>query len=302
MPPANPRPVIIVLVMAEIRTLFPPGHFYSPICDPSDLLRRQDVLWPQAPPQEREPEDPSIDYNIARQLELLARMAPYVPEIDFPIDPPADPTRYYYRNDQYPCLDAEVLFCMIRHTSPAKIVEVGSGFSTLIMAEVNRRFYDSTLEIACIEPYPRQFLIDGVPGVSQLIRQPVQSVSPSVFDFLTAGDILFIDSSHVSKTGSDVNHLLFNILPFLKEGVYVHFHDIFLPDEYPKRWAIEEGRNWNEQYLVRAFLQFNSAFEIVWGSYLMITRYPTRTVSTFPRCQELGAGGSLWLRRRKPNS
>jgi len=284
--------------MAEIRTLFPPGHFYSPICDPSDLLARQDLLWPP----EREPDDPSIDYNVAKQLELLESMAPYVSDIDFPIDPPADPFRYYYRNDQYPCLDAEVLFCMIRHTAPVKIIEVGSGFSTLIMAEVNRRFYNSALEVACIEPYPRQFLIDGVPGVSQLIRKPVQSVQPAVFDSLAAGDILFIDSSHVSKTGSDVNHILFNILPFLRAGVYVHFHDIFLPDEYPKRWAIEEGRNWNEQYLVRAFLQYNRAFEVVWSSYLMVTRYPTRTVTTFPRCQKLGAGGSLWIRKRGANT
>lgn len=288
--------------MAEIRTLFPPGHFYSPICDPADLLDRQNALWPPAAPTETKPDDPSIEYNVPGQLDLLGRLAAHVCEIEFPVDASADPFRYHYRNDQYPCLDAEALFCMIRHASPARIIEIGSGFSTLIIAEVSRRFYHSAIHITCIEPFPRQFLISGVPGVSRLIRKPVQSIPRDVFDILTPGDILFVDSSHVSKTGSDVNHILFNILPFLRAGVYVHFHDIFLPDDYPKRWAIDEGRNWNEQYLVRAFLQFNRAFEVVWSSYLMATRFPARTAAAFPRYRELGAGGSLWLRRRESNA
>ena len=95
-----------------------------------------------------------------------------------------------------------------------------------------------------------------------------------------------------------MNHLFFEVLPRLRAGVYVHIHDIFLPDDYPKIWAIDQGRNWNEQYLVRAFLQYNAEFEVVWGSYLLCTRYAEATRAVFPRFPALGAGGSLWVRRR----
>jgi hypothetical protein len=280
--------------MADIKTLFPPGHFYSPICDPEELIMRAGELWPPSRPAA----DPAFDYRIDAQFKLLAALQQYAGDISFPFEAPlACATQYYYNNDQYPSLDAEVLFCIVRHLSPATIIEVGSGFSTLIMAEVNRRFFDSRIEIKCIEPYPRQFLIDGVPGVLRLVRQRVQALPVADFEALAPSDILFVDSSHVTKTGSDVNHILFEILPRLKSGVYVHFHDIFLPDDYPKIWAIDQGRNWNEQYLLRAFLQYNSAFEIVWGSYLMGTRHLERVQEVFPRYPAFGGGGSLWLRR-----
>jgi hypothetical protein len=279
--------------MPEIRNLFPPGHFYSPICDPTDLREREDEIWPP-----KGNSDGAVDYNSGGQRSLLRELSLYRDGIDFPSAPSTDPTRYSYSNDQFPCLDAEVLFCMIRHLKPEKIVEVGSGFSTLIMAEVNRRYFEGAIQLRCVEPYPRQFLVDGVPGVSQLIRKKVQAVESGVFTALGAGDILFIDTSHVSKTGSDVNHIVFNILPVLSEGVFVHIHDIFLPDEYPKRWAIDEGRNWNEQYLIRAFLQFNQAFEIAFGAYYMASRHAEEILSVFPRASQFGFGGSLWLRRR----
>src|SRR5579871_651295 len=283
-----------VRLMKTIETLFPAGHFYSPICDPDDLIARQKEIWPELIV---DPTDQAIDYRIPQQLAILEKFAAYVQEIDFPVDPPADPRRYFYTNDQYPCLDAEALYCFMRYLTPRSIVEVGSGFSTLIMAELNRRKLQREIDLTCVEPYPRQFLIDGVPGVGKLLRERVQSIGLELFTQLQPGDILFIDSSHVSISGSDVNYLFFHVLPVLAPGVYVHIHDIFLPDDYPKRWAIEEGRNWNEQYVMRAFLQFNHSFEIVWGSYLLSTRYAQRTASVFSRFPRLGGGGSLWLRR-----
>ena len=245
----------------KIRLLFPLGHFYSPICDPAELREREAELWPVAGFGEMA----GIQWNAERQLRFLDRaLAPFVPEISFPYeDAKSSPPGYFYSNDQYPCLDAEVLFCVLRHFSPARVIEVGSGFSSLITAEVNRRFRSGSMDFACIEPFPRQFLIDGVPGITSLIRQKIQRVDPSWFSRLGPNDVLFIDSSHVSKAGSDVNHLFFEILPRLQSGVLVHLHDIFLPDEYSKRWTIEEGRNWNEQYLVRAFLQYNREFEVI---------------------------------------
>jgi Methyltransferase domain len=272
----------------------PPGHFYSPVCDPLDLQAARSRIWPPAAGCD----SPGIEYNIPRQLGMLDTFRPYVAEIDFPTDDRGNASQYFYGNDQFPCLDAEVLFCFLRYLQPAELIEIGSGFSTLITAEVNRKFLHSRMRLTCVEPFPRQFLIDGVEGVTELIRKKVQDVEASLFTRLEPDSIVFIDSSHVSKTGSDVNHLIFEILPRLRIGVYVHIHDIFLPDDYPARWAIEEERNWNEQYIVRAFLQFNSAFEIVWSSYLMATRYAEETRQVFSRFPDLGAGGSLWIRRR----
>ena len=281
---------------SKIPLLFPIGHFYSPICDPTELLEQEAALWPAMVASEM----PGIALNTEAQLRILeCGLAPFVPDISFQYESTMEsPPRYFYHNDQYPCLDAEVLFCMLRHFAPNRVVEIGSGYSSLITAEVNRRFRSGAMEFACIEPYPRQFLLDGVPGVTSLIKKKAQQMEPSFFSHLSSGDILFIDSSHVAKAGSDVNYLFFEILPSLQPGVLVHIHDIFLPDEYPKRWVLEEGRNWNEQYLVRAFLQYNQVFEIVWSSYYMCTRHAAETAAVFPRFPEYGGGGSLWLRRR----
>ncbi len=278
-------------VVNSIDMLFPPGHFYSPIADPEDIRAREQALWTNAKDMA------GIDFNESAQLALLEQLAPYVSRIDYPVAQPADPTTYFYANDQYPVLDAEVLFAMLCHCKPRHMIEVGSGFSSLVTADVNRRILGGSLEFSCIEPYPRQFLIDGVAGISSLVVKKVEDVDPAYFDRLESGDILFIDSSHVSKIGSDVNHLFFEILPRLRAGVLVHLHDIFLPDEYPKVWMLEEGRNWNEQYLVRAFLQFNTSFEVAWAANFMARYHFDKVTAAFPRFPSLGGGGSLWLRK-----
>ena len=125
----------------------------------------------------------------------------------------------------------------------------------------------------------------------------MEDVDLAFFDRLNGGDILFVDSSHVSKAGSDVNYVFFHVLPQLKAGVIVHFHDIFLPDEYPRQWVIDDGRNWNEQYLLRAFLQFNRDFEVLWAAHFMGTRHTAAVQETFPNYPKLGGGGSFWIRK-----
>jgi predicted O-methyltransferase YrrM len=271
--------------------LFPPGHFYSPIADPDDIRAREGSIW------SCDKEMPGVDFNESGQLALLTKLASYVCEIAYPVEQSADPTRYFYSNDQFPVLDAEVLFAMLCYLKPKQMIEVGSGFSSLVTADVNRRILNGGLEFSCIEPYPRQFLVDGVEGISSLIVKKVEDVEPNYFDRLDSGDILFIDSSHVTKIGSDVNHLFFEILPRLRVGTLVHIHDIFLPDEYPKVWMLDQGRNWNEQYLVRAFLQFNDSFEVVWAANFMARYHFDRVTQAFPRFPSLGGGGSLWLRK-----
>ena len=275
-----------------IPLLYPIGHFYSPIANTSDIRARQDKIWAETDSM------PGIDLRVEAQVALVRELAPYTAGIDWPIEQPNDPTRYFYNNDQFPMPDAEFLYAALQHFRPKKFIEVGSGFSSLVTAEVNRRYFGNAIEFSCIEPYPRQFLVNGVEGITQLVRQKVEDVELEFFDRLDAGDILFIDSSHVSKVGSDVNYLFFEVLPRLRPGVIVHIHDIFLPDEYPKNWMIDQGRNWNEQYLTRAFLQFNEHWEVVWSSHFMGTREPAVMASIFPRLQErISHGSSLWLRR-----
>ncbi|WP_050478660.1 class I SAM-dependent methyltransferase [Herbaspirillum rhizosphaerae] len=275
-----------------ISMLFPIGHYYSPIANTPDIRARQDKIWVETDSML------GIDLQVEAQVALARELAPYTTNIDWPVAQPNDPARYFYNNDQFPLPDAEFLYAALQHFRPKKLIEVGSGFSSLVTAEVNRTHFNNAIEFSCIEPYPRQFLIDGVDGISQLVRQRVEEVETGFFDRLDAGDILFIDSSHVSKVGSDVNYLFFEILPRLRPGVIVHIHDIFLPDEYPKNWMIDQGRNWNEQYLVRAFLQFNDHWKVVWSSHFMGTREPAVMASIFPRMPErIHHGSSLWFRR-----
>jgi Methyltransferase domain len=271
--------------------LFPLGHFYSPVADPNDVRAREGLLWSRAD------EMPGIDLNVTAQLALLRQLRPHAASISYPVNDPGDGRTYFYSNDQYPVLDAEFLHAALSVFRPKVMIEVGAGFSSLVTAGVNRGLLKNQLDFTCIEPYPRQFLVDGVEGITRLVQKRVEDVDLSFFDRLEAGDILFIDSSHVSKVGSDVNHFFFNVLPRLRSGVLVHLHDIFLPDEYPKHWVIDEGRNWNEQYLLRAFLEFNPGFEVIWAAHYMGTRHPEAVRMTFPRYPELGGGGSFWIRR-----
>lgn len=275
----------------DISLLFPVGHFYSPIADPADIRAREQKIWMPVD------EMPGIELCIPDQLMLLRQLKSYTASINYPLEQPEDLTTYFYGNDQYPVLDAEFLYTALCHFRPKSMIEVGSGFSSLITADVNRRVLGSKLDFSCIEPFPRQFLIDGVDGITRLVQQKVEDVELSFFDRLDSGDILFIDSSHVSKVGSDVNYLFFEVLPRLKKGVMVHIHDIFLPDEYPKTWVIDQGRNWNEQYLLSAFLQFNSEWKVMWASHFMGTRHTAAVQDTFPRYPELGGGGSFWIKR-----
>lgn len=274
----------------------PNGHFYSPVCNPRELRQRHEEIW-------RVPAPPvlGIDFNDAQHLQILREWFPrHIAGYDYPADGPKDAklTHYYTGNSQFGWLDSRALFVFLRELKPRRIVEVGSGYSSLLMADVNQRFLGGACEIRCIEPYPRAFLRRGVPGIAEVIVQPVQRVALSVYECLQAGDILFIDSSHICKTGSDVNHLFFEVLPRLAPGVYIHVHDIPLPDEYPRAWAIHENRSWNELYLLRALLMYSTAFKTIFGCNYAHARFPdeVRTALALPDGATLG-GGSYWIQR-----
>lgn len=280
-------------VKAQIATLFENGHFYSPVVDPSDIRARQAELWP------KRDSVAGIDFNRDSHLDLLSRAFPkHLPAFDYPraaVDALDTQGRqwYFLDNDQFSNLDAASLFVMMCEIRPKRVVEVGSGFSSLLMADVRRRFLESETVIQCIEPYPREFLRDPHYGL-ELIESKVQDIPLHLFESLKHGDVLFIDSSHVSKTGSDVNYLMLDVLPHLATGVYVHIHDIFLPNDYPFQWVVEQNRSWNEQYLVQAYLMFNARVRIVFGSSYANSVLVEETAKALgPQLPPFG--GSLWL-------
>jgi predicted O-methyltransferase YrrM len=273
---------------------FPLGHYYSPLPDNRELARepRRGMVWP-----ERARPTPGIDWNGAWQRRLAEIFAAQ-DRLDFEDDESSDPTRYWTRNDQYPALDAWVLEGMLRYLRPRQMIEVGSGYSSLVTARVNREFLNGSMRFTCIEPYPRGFLQQGVPGISDLRVEEIQDTPLDLFETLGDGDVLFIDTSHTVKTGGDVAWIYGEILPRLSRGVVVHIHDAFIPGEYPEQWVLE-GWGWNEIYLIRAFLAFNSGYDIMFGVRWMLENHPELIDEAFPGFgghRDRG-GAALWIRR-----
>jgi hypothetical protein len=193
-----------------------------------------------------------------------------------------------------------MLHLMLRWTRPRKVIEVGSGFSSAAILDTNDRFLDGAVSCTFIEPFPQRrldgLLQAGDASRHEVIAEPVQHVPIERFDELDAGDVLFIDSSHVSKAGSDVNRLVFEVLPRLRTGVIVHFHDIGWPFEYPREW-IYGGRAWTEAYLLHAFMLFNADFEIVLFNHYLALFHGDAVAAKLP-LWGVEQGGSLWIRRR----
>ena len=272
-----------------------PVHFHQPIPDTTQL---SDRLWSTSGSLV------GIEMREQEQLSLLHSLcARYRREYaQFPRSEPTKECPFYIENVWFGSVDAEVLYSVVRHLRPRRIIEIGSGFSTVLPSlaiEKNNAedpAYDC--QFTPIEPYPRRDLLAHCKKLSKLIETPVQAVPLSEVLNLDRDDILFIDSSHVSKLGSDVNYEIFEILPRLKTGVLVHIHDIFLPLEYPKKLHMEHRMFWNEQYLLRAFLSFNSAYRVVWAGSYMHWRCPDRLSEAFDSYDGLSTvPGSFWMQR-----
>lgn len=273
---------------------FPPGHFYSAIPDVKEVRRDSARIFrPSAPLH-------GIDLRHDEQVALFHELKRFYPEMPYRIG--VKEHRYEFENNNYGHSDAIVLHSMLRRLRPRRLVEVGSGFSSCVSMDTNELFLGNTMQCTFIDPAPallRTLLRpDDAP---RILGQRVQDVDLAVFTELEANDVLFIDSSHVLKTGSDVNYLLFDVLPILQTGVFIHIHDMFYPFEYPASWIVDLNLFWNELYAVRAFLQFNDAFEIVfWNQYLALL-HPELFEAEMPLCM-VNPGGSLWLRKRAPAS
>lgn len=269
----------------------PPGHYYSPLVSEEFIRAYEDRIFDHS-----RKDIPGIDLNEEGQLALLKEFYPYYQELPF-TEEKQPHLRYVLRNEYFDYSDGFFLYAMIRHFKPRRIVEVGSGFSSAVMLDTNELFFDNSINFTFIEPYPERLKANLKPGEQvRLLEQNVQDVDPGIFTKLEKDDILFIDTSHVVKTGSELNHLLFNILPLLQKGVKVHIHDIFFPFEYPREWVIDQKRGWNEAYVVRAFLMYNSRFKIeIWNSFLELHhRELLQQDFPFTLKQE---SKSLWLNR-----
>ncbi|MBF9128296.1 class I SAM-dependent methyltransferase [Plantactinospora sp. S1510] len=252
-----------------------PGHYYSPATAPAD--RATAIRWRDLAPV-------GVDLREAEQLRLADELAPLL--LDLPTD------RWQDRNGMYGRADAAVLHAMLRHHRPARLIEVGSGYSTAVALDVAERFLPE-LRITCVEPHPARLQSRLRPGDEvELIQRPVQDVDRATFATLRSGDILLIDSTHVVKAGSDVVWLFLHVLPTLRPGVIVHIHDIHWPFEYPERW-LREGRDWTEVYLLRAFLTDNTAWRVLlFTSWLWACR--PQAVPAELRGLPTGA---FWMRR-----
>jgi hypothetical protein len=184
---------------------------------------------------------------------------------------------------------------MIRRFQPKKIIEIGSGFSSAVMLDTNELFFENKIKLTFIEPYASRLLslmTESDKKSVTIIQSDVQLVGLEIFKKLQADDILFVDSTHVAKTGSDVLYILFKILPSLQSGVIIHFHDVFYPFEYPQKWVFDE-RSWNEDYFLKAFLMYNDKFEIVlFSDYLH--RLHKEAFEKMPLSYN-DTGGNFWV-------
>ncbi len=270
---------------------YPPGHYYSPV------PKREEVLAYLNSTNAAETELGDIDLNRQSQFELLTAFQAFYDALPFPEKKNRD-CRYYYDQTWFCYADAIFLYSFLRHAKPQRIIEVGSGFSSAVILDTVERCFSHRPDITFIEPDParlRRLLKPGDDARIRIVEKKVQEAPIETFASLSAGDFLFIDSSHVLKCGSDVQFLMFKVLPRLPAGVFVHFHDVFYPFEYPAEWLLK-GRYWNEDYFLRAFLAYNREWEIHFFNTYVAAVFEEFLREKMPLCLK-NTGGSLYLRR-----
>jgi hypothetical protein len=280
-----------------------PGHYYSPIPDIEDIKAAEGEIWRR----ENTKEIPGIDLNEQGQLQLLDLLTQYHSQQPFTEHKTAD-RRYYFANDFFSFSDGIFYYCMLRHLKPKRVIEIGSGFSSCVLIDTNELFFDSAIHCTFIDPDPERLygLLRAADfSKIEVVSKRLQDIGLGCFSELSAGDILFVDSSHVSKTGSEVNTILFDILPSLPAGVHIHVHDIFYPFEYPREYVYRQWA-WNELYLLRAFLCYNREFRISIFPSFLERFHGDRLQKALPLTWRhppdwpMLRGASLWIERVQP--
>ncbi len=276
----------------SVITSHPPGHFYSPVVNSAELTAAGFKVKRDVPLNSLL----GLDLDETVMKATFDELSPFIGSHRFSVEK-REGERYYIENGFFPHGDGIILAAMVAAKRPKRIIEIGSGFSTACMLDsIERHGLDT--HITCVEPFPvrlRANLTAKDATNVEIVEAMVQATDPEVYRDLEANDILFIDSTHVIKTGSDVCFELFEILPRLKPGVIVHIHDIQYPFEYPDVWIFDKKRSWNEIYAVRAFLMYNSRFEVIYFNNYY-GRAHTADLAAAYGAPIKNPGSGIWLR------
>jgi hypothetical protein len=270
-----------------------PRNYYSPVPDldllPEDIWERRSALG-------------GVEMGIDSAIDLVeSELAPFVAELEVPADGPKPPGEFFLHNQNYESVDAELLYAILRARKPQRVLELGSGYTTLLIGAACRRNAEDGIETEHVayDPYPRPQIFGTSPPPPTRF-EPISAIDVSLDAFreLRAGDVLFVDTTHTVKLGSDVNYIVLDVLPVLAPGVIVHFHDVFLPWEYPRPWFETMQYYWAEQYLLQAFLAFNDAFEVFLPAQAVAREYPDRLAAVIPSFAPGVSPGAIWLLRK----
>lgn len=269
---------------------FQRNDFYSPLND-CEFLKSNSELWKNRPPA------PDIDWNVDVQWGVAEMVGEYVEELrDVPENHRTDRVEYCWNNPFWNSSDALVQYGLIRGLKPRRIVEVGCGFSSLLMLRA-LKLNPVPCQVTQVEPYPNPVVFKRFPGDWKHHRCPLQYAPLDIFQSLQPGDMCFYDGSHCSKAASDVNWFFFEVLPRLGPGVVIHLHDIFLPDDYPDLWIFERGQTWNEQYILQAFLMHNERYEILMANRFL-WKMDAKRLEDLYRGVQPPWGCSFWMRKK----
>jgi hypothetical protein len=289
----NKFPYVSTLHKLNSNSKFPAGHFYSSVVSLADMAERQDYIWPM----HIDKKISDIDLNESQQLRLFEKLSQDFDKLGISENKEKG-YRYFFKNSYFSYGDGMILGSLMKSFKPKRIIEIGSGFSSALMLDINVKFLMNKTQLTFIEPYPtarlNHILSQGQNENVRKIEEMIQTVNITEFKKLDKGDILFVDSSHIVKTGSDVNHILFHILPVLKSGVIIHFHDIYYPFEYPKKWVLN-GIGWNEIYFLRSFLMNNNSYEILLFSDFLL-KFHKDKIENYPLFLK-SPGSSFWFRK-----
>jgi hypothetical protein len=267
-------------------------QYYQPLINPVKYLKT---------PLDQPRILPGIKWNIEEQLALLKQFR-YQDELSAIPHSKKNSAehQFYYDNPSFRWADAGFLYSVIRHFKPRRVIEIGCGYSTLMAIQAEKKNASENAADACthtcIEPYEMPWLEQlGV----EVVRSKVEDLPIPTFGQLEAGDILFIDSSHIIRPQGDVLFEFLSILPTLKPGVLVHVHDVFSPRDYLKRWIVDEHCQWNEQYLLEAFLSFNDQFRVIGAVNLLKKDHRQALEESNPVTARMpdDEPGSFWMMR-----